>query len=248
MADKKKYYAVSRGYRTGIYTTWFGDEGAEVQVHGFPGASYKGFATRDEAEKWLKSPDTWEGAPHEFKGETRFTGRGEESSPVNMVNIYTDGGCSGNPGPGGWGAVILDGDSREELSGGYRLTTNNRMELMACIRALEVLSGRQKLSLYSDSRYVVQGIAKGWARKWQSQNWMRTKTERAENVDLWSHLLHLCDRHQVTFVWVKGHACHPENERCDKLATTAAMDDGLLEDVPYVEGNTHTPAAIYHPG
>jgi len=241
MADRKKYYAVARGYRIGIYTAWSGDEGAEVQVRGFPGACYKGFATRDEAEKWLKNPGTAKGKFHKSESESRFPDIIQETSPANMVNIYTDGGCSGNPGPGGWGAVIVDGDSREELSGGYGLTTNNRMELTACIMALEMLSGQRILSLYSDSRYVVQGITKGWARKWQSQNWMRTKTERAENVDLWSRLLRLCDRHQVTFVWVRGHAGHPENERCDKLATAAAKGDDLFEDAPYVEGRTHTP-------
>ena len=242
MFKKEKYYAVAAGYKTGIYTAWFGSEGAEVQVRGFSGARYKSFSTREEAEKWLENPVLRKSPPTSDAMNVSFPPGEEETSAADTVNIYTDGGCSGNPGPGGWGAVIADGDSRRELSGGYRLTTNNRMELMACIKALEAMTEQRELSLYSDSRYVVYGITKGWARKWRSQDWMRTKTERAENVDLWSRLLHLCEGRQITFIWVKGHAGHRENERCDELATAAAMGDDLPEDAPYISGQTHIPA------
>lgn len=238
VGNPKKFYAVARGKQPGIYTTWFGASGAEVQIRGFTGARYKGFTTREEAEQWLKDPailsqtslrDT-SGVPQEAK-----------VLPPGKIAIYTDGGCRGNPGPGGYGAIVDDGEKRTELFGGYRLTTNNRMELMACIAALEALKKPADVVLYSDSSYVVNGIGKGWARKWQGQNWMRTKSEAAENADLWSRLLELCDRHRVQFVWVKGHAGHPENERCDQLATGAADSADLEEDRPYVEGRTKLP-------
>ena len=146
--------------------------------------------------------------------------------------MFTDGGCRGNPGPGGYCAIIDDGEKRTELFRGYRLTTNNRMELMACIAGLEALKEPTYVIIHSDSRYVVDGMTKGWARKWRSRNWMRTKTEAAENADLWSRLLELCENHRVTFVWVRGHAGHPENERCDQLATGAADGKDLAEESP----------------
>lgn len=134
------------------------------------------------------------------------------------VTIYTDGACSGNPGPGGYGAILMYGSHKKELSGGDANTTNNRMELMGVITALEALNRPCQVDLYTDSQYVVNAIEKGWARKWQSNGWMRNKKDKALNPDLWQRLLDLLETHQVTFHWVKGHAENPYNNRCDELA------------------------------
>ena len=134
------------------------------------------------------------------------------------VTIYTDGACSGNPGPGGYGAILMYGSHKKELSGGDANTTNNRMELMGVITALETLNRPCQVDLYTDSQYVVNAIEKGWARKWQANGWMRNKKDKALNPDLWQRLLNLLETHQVTFHWVKGHAENPYNNRCDELA------------------------------
>jgi ribonuclease HI len=153
---------------------------------------------------------------------------------LKTVEIYTDGACLGNPGPGGYGVVLLYDDHRKELSGGYRLTTNNRMELMATIVGLRSLKVACIVTLYTDSQYVVNAISKGWAKKWQAHNWMRNKTEKAVNPDLWEELLMLCDEHQVSFKWVRGHAGNEENERCDRLAVAAAKQTDLQPDIGYL--------------
>lgn len=143
---------------------------------------------------------------------------------MKKVQIYTDGACSGNPGPGGYGAVLVYGSHRKEISGGEPQTTNNRMEILGVIRGLEMLKEPCEVALFSDSRYVVDAIEKGWAVRWQKNNWMRNKKEPALNPDLWEILLALLKRHRVTFHWIKGHAGHPENERCDELARAAIGD------------------------
>lgn len=137
---------------------------------------------------------------------------------MKKVVIYTDGACSGNPGPGGYGAIIIYGEHQKEFSGGEKKTTNNRMEVLAAIVALEALKETCDVELYSDSRYLVDAIEKDWVTRWKKNNWMRNKKEPALNVDLWERLLIVLDRHNVNFHWVKGHAGHPENERCDELA------------------------------
>lgn len=137
---------------------------------------------------------------------------------MRQIEIYTDGACSGNPGPGGYGVVMLYNGTRKELSGGDNPTTNNRMEIMGVIKGLQSLKEPCEVKLYSDSRYVVDAIEKGWARKWKKNNWMRTATDKALNADLWEVLLKLLDIHKVRFIWVKGHASNVENERCDELA------------------------------
>ena len=142
---------------------------------------------------------------------------------MKTVTIYTDGACSGNPGPGGWGAILMYGPHTRELSGGEAATTNNRMELTAVITGLAALKEPCEVTLYSDSRYIIDAIQKGWAKKWQANHWMRNAKEPALNADLWEQLLGLLERHPVTFLWVKGHAGHPENERCDQLAVQASM-------------------------
>lgn len=155
---------------------------------------------------------------------------------MKTVTIYTDGGSLGNPGPGGYGVVLIAGDHRKELSGGFRLTTNNRMELLACIKGLEALKYPCKVRLYSDSKYIVDGITKGWAAKWRKNGWMRNKKEAAVNPDLWACLLDLCQKHSVCFHWVKGHAGIEENERCDQLAKAAARRPDLEPDPGYPNG------------
>ncbi len=149
-----------------------------------------------------------------------------------QVTIYTDGACIGNPGPGGYGVVLMYGGHRHELSGGYRRTTNNRMELMGPIEGLEMLKQSCNVTLHSDSRYVVDGVEKGWAMRWRGNGWMRNKKEKAVNPDLWGRLLDLCEKHEVEFRWVRGHAGDPENERCDQLAVQAAH----LENLPLDDG------------
>ncbi len=134
------------------------------------------------------------------------------------VYIFSDGACSGNPGPGGYG-VILRCDGREkELSGGEKDTTNNRMELSGVIAGLEALKYPCKVFLQTDSRYVVDGIEKGWAKSWRRNNWIKSDKKPALNKDLWEKLLNLLEIHEVKFLWIKGHAGHEENERCDRLA------------------------------
>lgn len=140
---------------------------------------------------------------------------------MKHVTIYTDGACSGNPGPGGWGAILQYGVHKKELSGADPSTTNNRMELLSVITALETLTEPCSIDLFSDSRYVIDGVTKGWAKKWRAKNWMRTSTEPAKNPDLWEKLLQLLERHTVSFHWVKGHADNPFNNRCDALAVSA---------------------------
>ena len=155
-----------------------------------------------------------------------------------QVTIYTDGGALGNPGPGGYGVVMLYNQHRKELSGGFRRTTNNRMELMAAISALEKLKTPCDIVLYTDSRYVADGINLNWAKKWRANGWRRTKTEKALNPDLWGRLLDLCDQHQVRMMWLKGHAGHPENERCDQLSVQAAQQKNLPRDEEYERGRS----------
>ena len=141
---------------------------------------------------------------------------------MKKVDVFTDGACQGNPGPGGWGAMLRYNGVEKELSGGDPETTNNRMELMAVISALEALKEPCEVTLCSDSQYVCNAISKGWARSWKKNGWRRSNKEPALNPDLWELLLQQLDRHHVTVNWVKGHAGHPENERCDRLAVAAA--------------------------
>ncbi len=137
---------------------------------------------------------------------------------MKHIDIFTDGACSGNPGKGGWGAILKYGSAVKELSGGEAETTNNRMELTAVIKALEALKEPCDVTLTSDSKYVIDAITKRWVYGWRSNGWRKADKKPALNVDLWERLLALLETHTVRFVWVKGHAGHPENERCDQLA------------------------------
>ena len=215
---KKRFYAVAIGRKPGIYQKWEGEDGAASQVRDFPGARYKGFATLDDAQNWLN-------------GTTSQTT--QDSTPDSIVRLYSDGSCIVNPGPGGYGVIIKSGRHRKEFSAGFRLTTNNRMELHACIAGLQTLRGHQTVEIYSDSAYLVNGMTKGWAARWQANGWMRSGHEKAENSDLWEELLKLSQQHTLTFHWVRGHAGHPENERCDRLAMKAASRSNLPPDPGY---------------
>ncbi len=153
---------------------------------------------------------------------------------IPNVNIYTDGGAEPNPGKGGFGVIMTYKEHRKEFSAGYLMTTNNRMELMGVIFSLEQLKKPSIINIYSDSKYVIDGITEGWAEKWKSNNWFRTRTQKAANYDLWEKLLNLISIHKsVTFNWIKGHNGHLENERCDQLASLALNSDHLLEDLGY---------------
>ncbi len=155
-------------------------------------------------------------------------------SGLKTIDLFTDGACSGNPGKGGYGVILKYKGHIKELSQGYKLTTNNRMEILAVISGLEALNETCNVNVYSDSKYVIDAICEGWVYKWELNGWMRNKKDPAVNVDLWERLLVLLDEHNVEFHWVKGHAGHEENERCDRLAVAASASDDLLEDEGYI--------------
>ena len=230
----KKFYAVRRGRRTGIFTEWFGSEGAQAQVKGFPGAQYRGFPSRAEAQAFLEEN------PRSADAATAHAPSSAENGA--SVVVFTDGGAIGNPGPGGYGVVILRPEGeRQELSGGYRRTTNNRMELMACIMALEHLDTELPITLYSDSRYMVDAINKKWVFGWQKRGWKKADGQPAKNSDLWQRLLKRLEAVQVTFHWVKGHAGQEWNERCDQLAGQAMAQTNLPADTVYESGMAGVP-------
>ena len=248
--QKKQYYAVRIGREPGIYLTW---EECKAQVDGYAKAQYKGFGSLEEAEAYMGNVKTTRpgcdepsgaepfnppGAPKKKRG----TGRGEDeakalkiletSDGLKHVVIYTDGACLGNPGPGGYGVVLLHGKDRKEFSRGFRLTTNNRMEMLACIVGLQTLNQPSAVTLYSDSQYVINSMTKGWARRWKKYKWKRNG-ENVPNADLWEKMLELCDKHKVRFNWVRGHAGNKENERCDQLARQAALGFDMAIDSVY---------------
>lgn len=142
---------------------------------------------------------------------------------LTKVEMFTDGACSGNPGPGGWGTILRCGTTEKELTGGEANTTNNRMELLAVINGLSALNRKCEITIYTDSQYVVNGITKGWAQSWKKNGWRKKDKKPALNADLWDMLLNLLSEHEYSFVWLKGHDGHPENERCDALAVAESQ-------------------------
>lgn len=152
---------------------------------------------------------------------------------MKEVMLFTDGACSGNPGPGGYGVILRYGEKEKEMSEGFSLTTNNRMELLAAIVGLEALKEPCRVMLYSDSKYLTDAINKGWLRSWESRGWKKADKSPVLNRDLWERLISLLDKHAVTLFWLKGHDGHPENERCDAMAREAYSRDGLFEDEMY---------------
>lgn len=142
-------------------------------------------------------------------------------SELTKVEMFTDGACSGNPGPGGWGTILRSGDYEKEFFGGEAETTNNKMELTAVIEGFRALKRPCKVVLYTDSQYVANALEKGWAESWKANGWRKADKKPAQNIELWDELLKLIEPHEVQIIWLKGHAGHPENERCDKLAVSA---------------------------
>jgi ribonuclease HI len=227
---KQKYYAVRKGRQTGIYQDW---DSCKTQVDGFAGAQYKSFSTREEAARYLEGQSP---APAASAPRTPREPSVSPPIPAGHVVIYADGACSGNPGRGGYGTVILHGGQRRELSDGFRRTTNNRMEILGCIAGLDAIEERSDITLYSDSKYVVDTITKGWAETWRGRGWNRKvdgELVPASNADLWARMLDLCEWHRVRFQWVRGHDGNVENERCDELARAAAASENLQVDVFY---------------
>lgn len=231
MTVKKKFYAIAVGAEPGIYENW---PKAHAQVKGFPGAKYKGFLTRLEAERWLDNPVHTPTARKTIAAKKISKAPADTSPRAGEVTIYTDGGARFNPGPGGYGVVQIYNGETKELSGGFRHTTNNRMELMGCIVALRELEYRDKpVTIYSDSQYVVNGITKGWAKSWKKRGWIKSNKQPAINPDLWAELLELIEGLNIIFRWVKGHAGHPQNERCDEMAVAWSGKSGLPIDTGY---------------
>lgn len=230
MAKKAKIYAVFQGKVPGLYDNW---DDASQQVQGFKGAVYKSFTSRDEAVLWLRDCviNAKEPVSDDLIELIKTVDLPEEIQ--DRIIIHTDGGASPNPGRGGYGIVLTHGKYRKELSAGYKLTTNNRMEMMAVIVALKALKQPSEVLLYTDSKYVVDSISKGWVQRWKSKGWRRSDGQLAENIDLWQELLAQLDQHTVEFQWVKGHAGNKENERCDELVGLARKSKSLLNDDGY---------------
>jgi ribonuclease HI len=166
-----------------------------------------------------------------------------EQEQLKKVTVFTDGGCEPNPGPGGYGVILISGNTRKELTGGFSLTTNNRMELFAAIAGLQALKFPCMVILYSDSRYLVDAMTKGWAKKWRENGWWRNKKAKAYNIDLWEKLIALCNKHQVEFKWVKGHAGLGANERCDELSMAALKQPNLPADEGYEQRTEESSAS-----
>lgn len=232
----KKYYVIWEGKDQGIFESW---EECKALIDGYKGAKYKSFKNYEEAKNaFFQGPEKKEKKTSSSYSDGSNKLHIEELLQKGRVVIFTDGGALGNPGRGGYGAVMLflkDGKIlRKELSEGFRKTTNNRMELLGVIKALENLkSDKAKVEVFSDSKYVVDANTKGWAANWRKKGWIKSNKEEAKNPDLWERLLLLTDRLDVTFHWVKGHAGITENERCDQLAGEVMERDDLPPDEIY---------------
>lgn len=207
----RKVYAVKKGRKTGIFSSW---AECEAQVKGYAGAKFKGFPTRQEAQSWLE-----DGGAHSGKIPP-------ETSPQAEYIIYTDGSCLRNPdGPGGWAAIVTHASSGEtiELHDGAPKTTNNRMELRAAVAALSHIEKPSSIALYTDSQYLKNTFTRHWIDNWKRNNWKTATGGDVKNRELWQELDALFQKHQVMFHWVKGHAGNEKNERCDQLAKSEAM-------------------------
>jgi len=235
----KKIYAVFQGHQPGLFDSW---EKASQQVKNFKGAKYKSFSHRDSAITWLrecvlaaKEPVAQHIIDIIKTQNDKVTSASKATNPGlnGKIIIHTDGGASPNPGVGGYGVVMQKGSRRKELSAGYQLTTNNRMEMMAVIVALQTLNESSDVELYTDSKYVVDSITKRWVYGWKKRGWKKSDGKRPENVDLWEVIIPLLEEHQVEFHWVKGHAGHAENERCDVLVSEARKNKNLFVDTGY---------------
>jgi len=242
------FYAVKRGRAPGIYKTW-GE--CEAQVKGFASAVFKGFRSRAEAKKFLEQaideplPRATRAERKQLPVSRRESDRAEEREQISSgarndtndcVIIYTDGSAVGNPGPGGYAAVMLSGDYRKEVSGGFRLTTNNRMEMMAALTGLGLLKRPCAVTIYTDSKYLRDALMNGWVKRWLKNGWRTREDTPVANQDLWRSLWEQMQKHEVKFEWVRGHAGNAENERCDELATRMSARDDLPPDAGYEDG------------
>ncbi len=234
-----KSYAVFQGHAPGIYDSW---AEASAQVKGFKGAKYKSFSNKTEAIRWLREcvlaakEAVDERLIALIKSEptvSSYPARPPRGTSAGKIVIHTDGGASPNPGKGGYGVVLQSGKLRKELSAGFEFTTNNRMELLAVIVALEALKEPSQVILHTDSKYVVDSVTKRWVYGWQKRGWKKSDGKLAVNIDLWKRLLPLLTKHQVEFKWVKGHAGNQENERCDALVSEARKAAFLKQDTGY---------------
>ncbi|MCB9480983.1 MAG: ribonuclease HI [Desulfobacteraceae bacterium] len=224
--SKKKWYAVLKGKKPGIYESWFGENGAKVQIDGFKGAVFKGFLSLEEAEDFICSPK-----------KNNLKVPEVDLADNDFIVVYTDGGCINNPGPGGFGAVIIENGKIKELSGGKRLTTNNRMEMTACIEALKYLKkASKKIILHTDSAYIANAVNKGWLNSWIKKNWVKSDGKPVLNPDLWKQIYEYLQILDVEIKWVKGHAGIKYNERCDVLANSNARNNPVEVDA-FFENN-----------
>lgn len=236
--SKKQYYLVVHGYKPGLYTEWFGKDGAANQVEGFPDAIYKGFHTKEDALQWLKgfSEETLKAyAPNlldllDFSAPVQVIDNDVELLKEGKVIIHTDGCSFGNPGAGGFAAILRYKGREKELTGGFQETTSNRMELIACIEGLRTLKQRSSVVIFSDSKYLIDSMKNGWALKWRANRWMKKQSQKVPNSDLWKILLELCEQYEVEFQWVRGHNVDKSNQRCDFLAKEAAKKPNLQVD------------------
>lgn len=243
--SKNKWYVVWSGRQTGVFTTW---TACQAQVVGYPGAKYKSFKSRAEAETALKRGFSATAKPSSAKPSVQRSAPTSASKPRyadhkqaladGRTVIYSDGGCDPNPGPGGYGVVLMTPNGvRQEASGGYRETTNNRMELMGWIEGLKLTEPRAAVAIFSDSKYVGDMYAKGFAAGWRDRGWKTSGKKPAANADLWSVLLKQTDERDVVFTHVYGHTGVAENERCDELTHEARRGD-LAVDTAYESGKT----------
>jgi len=196
-------------------------------------------ANREKGEKGRKGEKGVKGEKArnreiQLAGEVELETNSPKSEPsskdLKHVALYTDGACLGNPGPGGYAAILDFNGHRKEISGGFKWTTNNRMELMAAIAGLEAIKEPCRVTLYTDSQYVQKAMDLGWAKQWRAKGWRTSSKQPAKNIDLWKRLLAICEKHEVKFKWVRGHAGHPENERCDEISTEIAARENLPEE------------------
>ncbi|MBI5651055.1 MAG: ribonuclease HI [Chloroflexi bacterium] len=253
---------MKKGRVPGIYKTW---AECEAQVKGFADAIFKGFRTRADAKKFLAQEIA--GRPHsatraeqkklqvshrdlelgkgfeERDAISRFARNDDEgrNDDADRVIIYTDGSSVGNPGAGGYAAVMLYGGHRKEARGGFRLTTNNRMEMMAALVGLGLLKRHCAVTIYTDSKYLRDAMMNGWVKRWMKNGWRTRADTPVANMDLWLQLWDHAQKHNVKFEWVRGHAGNAENERCDQLATQMAARDDLPPDAGYENGLTGEP-------
>lgn len=237
----KKYYLVVHGRQPGIYTSWFGEDGASKQVENFTDTIYKGFYSKEDALAWLRdfSEETLrQYAPNllefvDYSKPIEAIDRDTDLLNEGKVVIHTDGCALGNPGQGGYAAILRYKERVKEITGGFRETTNNRMEIMACIEGLKALKQKLSVVVFSDSKYVVDSINNKWVYGWRNKNWVKSKNRKVPNADLWKVLLELIEVHEVEFRWVRGHNNDKNNQRCDFLATEAAQKSNLSIDVGF---------------